>query len=68
MAEGFQLGMSQPATPFDCGAGFINPTGAMDPGLVLESGFDDYISFLCSLPQLGPTTSQEPPERHASRR
>ncbi|KAF7013132.1 unnamed protein product [Triticum aestivum] len=54
MAEGFELGMSQPATPFDCGAGFINPAGAMDPGLVLESGFDDYISFLCSLPQLSP--------------
>ncbi|XBI97792.1 hypothetical protein VPH35_018110 [Triticum aestivum] len=58
MAKGFKLGMSQPATPFDCGAGFINPAGAMDPGLVLESGFDDYISFLCSLPQLSPDDVQ----------
>uniref|UniRef100_A0A0D9W2C4 Subtilisin-like protease fibronectin type-III domain-containing protein n=1 Tax=Leersia perrieri TaxID=77586 RepID=A0A0D9W2C4_9ORYZ len=42
----------RPATPFDYGAGFINPAGALDPGLVFAPVFDDYIGFLCSLPQL----------------
>ncbi|KAF0904495.1 hypothetical protein E2562_035007 [Oryza meyeriana var. granulata] len=53
MSEGFDVGALHPATPFDYGAGFINPAGALDPGLVVATDFDDYISFLCSLPQLG---------------
>ncbi|KAL0012265.1 hypothetical protein SO802_007373 [Lithocarpus litseifolius] len=43
-----------PSTPFDFGAGLVNPTRALDPGLVLSSGYDDYISFLCSLPNMDP--------------
>ncbi|KAM7266014.1 hypothetical protein ACFE04_003697 [Oxalis oulophora] len=39
-----------PATNFDFGTGLVNPSGALDPGLVLLSGFEDYIGFLCSLP------------------
>ena len=27
-----------PATPFDMGSGFVNATGALDPGLILDSG------------------------------
>ncbi|XP_068654447.1 subtilisin-like protease SBT2.3 [Aristolochia californica] len=38
-----------PATPFDMGSGFVNATAALDPGLVLDSSFDDYISFLCGI-------------------
>ncbi|XP_042024891.1 subtilisin-like protease SBT2.3 isoform X1 [Salvia splendens] len=38
-----------PATPFDMGSGFVNATGALDPGLILDSGYDDYISFLCGI-------------------
>lgn len=38
-----------PATPFDMGSGFVNATAALDPGLIFESSFDDYLSFLCGI-------------------
>ncbi|OMO74668.1 hypothetical protein COLO4_26541 [Corchorus olitorius] len=38
-----------PATPFDYGAGHINPNKAMDPGLIYDMDTQDYIDFLCSL-------------------
>ncbi|KAB2078452.1 hypothetical protein ES319_A06G163800v1 [Gossypium barbadense] len=50
MAEGFNIGSLYSSNNFDFGAGFVNPTHAMDPGLVLSSEFEDYISFLCSMP------------------
>ncbi|MBA0723530.1 hypothetical protein Golax_004104 [Gossypium laxum] len=50
MAEGFNIGSLNSSNNFDFGAGFVNPTHAMDPGLVLSSEFEDYISFLCSMP------------------
>ncbi|XP_041028336.1 subtilisin-like protease SBT2.4 isoform X2 [Juglans microcarpa x Juglans regia] len=56
MAEGYGIGSLYPSTPFDFGAGLVTPTRAMDPGLVLSSGYDDYISFLCSLPGIDPVT------------
>ncbi|CAL5035396.1 unnamed protein product [Urochloa decumbens] len=54
MAEGFEIGSLLPATPFDRGAGFVNPAGALDPGLIVAPEPDDYVGFLCSLPQLSP--------------
>ncbi|CAO2041479.1 unnamed protein product [Urochloa humidicola] len=54
MAEGFEIGSLLPATPFDRGAGFVNPAGALDPGLVIVPEPGDYVGFLCSLPQLSP--------------
>lgn len=54
MSEGFQIGSLNSGTPFHYGAGFVNPTGALDPGLVVAPEPDDYTSFLCSLPQLSP--------------
>ncbi|GMY22783.1 subtilisin-like protease SBT3, partial [Fagus crenata] len=36
-------------TPLDFGAGHINPNKAMDPGLIYDMGFQDYIEFLCNL-------------------
>ncbi|KAI3916796.1 hypothetical protein MKW98_026267 [Papaver atlanticum] len=56
MAEGAEIDSLYPSTPFDIGAGLINPTRALDPGLVFESGFEDYINFLCSLPNVDPQT------------
>ncbi|XP_042477938.1 subtilisin-like protease SBT2.4 isoform X2 [Macadamia integrifolia] len=50
MAEGFNISSLYPSTPFDFGAGLINPKRALDPGLVFTSGFEDYVEFLCSLP------------------
>ncbi|KAH6758882.1 Subtilase family protein [Perilla frutescens var. frutescens] len=38
-----------PATPFDMGSGFVNATAALDPGLILDSSYDDYVSFLCGI-------------------
>ncbi|KAK1565486.1 hypothetical protein Q3G72_027790 [Acer saccharum] len=38
------------ATPFDFGAGFINPTRAMDPGLIFNAHFRHYVKFLCAVP------------------
>ncbi|KAL5210635.1 hypothetical protein ABZP36_006258 [Zizania latifolia] len=38
-----------PATPFDYGAGHVDPTRAADPGLVYDLGTSDYVDFLCAL-------------------
>ncbi|KAK9267544.1 hypothetical protein L1049_009972 [Liquidambar formosana] len=55
MAEGYDITSLYPSTPFGSGAGLVNPTRALDPGLVLSSaGFEDYMSFLCSLPNIDP--------------
>lgn len=37
------------ATPFDYGAGHLNPNKAMDPGLVYDVTPNDYLNFICSL-------------------
>ncbi|RYR19936.1 hypothetical protein Ahy_B03g064900 isoform A [Arachis hypogaea] len=38
-----------PATPFDMGSGFLNATGALNPGLIFYSSYDDYMAFLCGI-------------------
>ena len=38
-----------PSTPFDIGAGHVNPTAALDPGLVYDATIEDYFAFLCAL-------------------
>ncbi|KAL4586275.1 hypothetical protein LXL04_010911 [Taraxacum kok-saghyz] len=38
-----------PATPFDMGSGFVNATASLDPGLILDLQYDNYISFLCGI-------------------
>ncbi|KAI3965580.1 hypothetical protein MKX01_010537 [Papaver californicum] len=43
-----------PATPFDMGSGFVDVTSALDPGLIFDSSFDDYFSFLCGINGSGP--------------
>ncbi|CAA0834499.1 Subtilisin-like protease SBT1.7 [Striga hermonthica] len=37
------------STPFDYGAGHVNPILALDPGLVYNITPDDYLNFLCAL-------------------
>ncbi|XP_020580207.1 subtilisin-like protease SBT1.7 [Phalaenopsis equestris] len=39
----------QEATPFDLGAGHVDPRKAMDPGLVYDLTAQDYLEFLCAL-------------------
>ena len=36
-----------PAVAFRQGAGFVNPTAALDPGLVFDSDGSDWAAFLC---------------------
>lgn len=43
-----------PATPFDFGSGAVNPKAALDPGLVFDTSYAEYISFLCSVPDVDP--------------
>ncbi|XP_077253287.1 subtilisin-like protease SBT2.2 isoform X2 [Tasmannia lanceolata] len=43
-----------PATPFDMGSGFVNATAALDPGLIFDSTFNDFVSFLCGINGSGP--------------
>ncbi|KAL4590065.1 hypothetical protein LXL04_002984 [Taraxacum kok-saghyz] len=42
--------MFVPATPFDYGSGHVNPRAALDPGLVFDAGYQDYLGFLCTTP------------------
>ncbi|CAA0841020.1 Subtilisin-like protease SBT1.7 [Striga hermonthica] len=39
----------QSSTPFDYGAGHVDPTLALNPGLVYDLETDNYLSFLCAL-------------------
>ncbi|OIV98936.1 hypothetical protein TanjilG_07371 [Lupinus angustifolius] len=38
----------EPSSPYDHGAGHINPVSALDPGLVYEIEPQDYFEFLCT--------------------
>ncbi|CAH9110396.1 unnamed protein product [Cuscuta europaea] len=42
------------ATPFDYGSGHVNPRAALDPGLVFDAGYEDYLGFLCTVPGIDP--------------
>ncbi|KAA8522624.1 hypothetical protein F0562_013015 [Nyssa sinensis] len=45
----------KPSTPFDHGAGHVDPVSALNPGLVYDLNISDYVNFLCALNY---TTSQ----------
>jgi subtilisin family serine protease len=53
MTTAYQTVKTGPATgavfgnPFDFGAGHADPNKAMDPGLVFDSSFGDWLGFLC---------------------
>ncbi|PIN21325.1 Cucumisin [Handroanthus impetiginosus] len=54
MAQGFAIDSLYQAAPFGFGAGLVDPIRALDPGLVFFNGYEDYLSFLCSLPNTDP--------------
>ncbi|KAK9670300.1 hypothetical protein RND81_13G192500 [Saponaria officinalis] len=39
----------KPSTPFDHGAGHVDPVSALNPGLVYDLTAEDYLAFLCAL-------------------
>ncbi|CAO2831019.1 unnamed protein product [Amaranthus hypochondriacus] len=39
----------KPSTPFDHGAGHVDPVSALNPGLIYDLTTDDYLGFLCAL-------------------
>ncbi|KAF5778848.1 putative cucumisin [Helianthus annuus] len=43
------LATGKPSTPFDHGAGHVDPVSAVNPGLVYDLTADDYFDFLCAL-------------------
>jgi subtilisin family serine protease len=43
---------TNPAVIFRQGAGHVRPNSAADPGLVYNSGFNDWLAFLCGTGQL----------------
>ena len=45
------------ATPLNFGSGHVVPGSAFDPGLVYDSGFDDWISYGCAIGQIQLITS-----------
>ncbi|KAJ0245360.1 Subtilisin-like protease [Hirschfeldia incana] len=46
-------GPNSAATAFDFGAGHVDPTRAVDPGLVYDLSDVDYLNYLCSLKYTG---------------
>lgn len=43
------IATGKPSTPFDHGAGHVDPVSALNPGLVYDLTVDDYLNFLCAL-------------------
>ncbi|CAI8588948.1 unnamed protein product [Vicia faba] len=43
------ISTNKPATPFEFGAGHVDPVSALNPGLVYDLTTEDYLSFLCAL-------------------
>jgi len=41
------MGNPIPSGPFGFGAGFVQPNKALNPGLVYDAGWNDWIGFLC---------------------
>ncbi|XP_076925474.1 subtilisin-like protease SBT1.4 [Bidens hawaiensis] len=37
------------STPFVHGSGHVDPNRALNPGLIYDAGFDDYVAFLCAV-------------------
>ncbi len=55
------LGTGANANAFAQGAGHVNINAAVDPGLVYDSGFNDWIAMICGVGQLtGCATSTDP--------
>ncbi|KAG0626069.1 hypothetical protein M758_2G100300 [Ceratodon purpureus] len=46
--------IKRPGNAFDFGGGFVDAATAIDPGLVFDATYSDYIKFLCTIKDLTP--------------
>jgi hypothetical protein len=51
---------TNPVLIFRQGAGHVNPAAAMNPGLVFDAGFSDWLSFICGVQPGGGCTGVTP--------
>ena len=51
------LATGKSSTPFDHGAGHVDPVSALEPGLVYDLTVDDYLNFLCAINYSAPQIS-----------
>ncbi|CAN6448204.1 unnamed protein product [Victoria cruziana] len=49
LGEPIKNASMEAATPFNYGAGHLNPNSAIDPGLVYDTTVTDYLNFLCTI-------------------
>ncbi|CAN0863802.1 Subtilisin-like protease SBT1.7 [Linum grandiflorum] len=49
MTTAYDVATGNDSTPFDHGAGHVDPVSALNPGLVYDLTAEDYLSFLCAL-------------------
>jgi subtilisin family serine protease len=40
--------ISRPGNAFDFGSGFVDATRSLDPGLIFDASYNDYVTFLCA--------------------
>ena len=52
LANGSPAPNTDPSVIFEQGAGHVQPNAAINPGLVFDSGFDEWLAFLCGTGQL----------------
>lgn len=43
------IATGKPSTPFDHGAGHVDPVSALNPGLVYDLTVEDYVNFFCAM-------------------
>src|SRR6185503_10430381 len=57
MTTGYDLPTATMPAAFEYGAGHVAPNKAADPGLVFDSGFGDWLSFLKGQKLIGGTSA-----------